>query len=78
MAYSRTRDLPQITEPVCAHLRSKAMIVEGVTDPAQLDLRNHNHSACWCNLTQRPVGPDDNSVDVFGCTASRTCFSATR
>jgi hypothetical protein len=77
MAYERIRDLPQITEPICVHLRTKAMIVEGILDASQLDGRHH-HQACWCNLTQRPKGPDDGHVELLGCTPSRSCYCATR
>lgn len=77
MAYERVRGLPEVNEPVCAHLRSKGMIVAGVVDPSQLE-KGQRHHGCWCNLTQRGVGPDNGTVEVFDCTASRTCFSATR
>ncbi len=77
MAYQRVRGLPEVKEPVCAHLRSKGMIVAGVVDPSQLE-KGHRHHGCWCNLTQRTVGPDDGGVEVFDCTPSRACFSATR
>lgn len=77
MAYERVRDLPQITERVCVHLRSKEMIVEGVLDPSKLDSRHRDH-ACWCNLTQRPKGPDAGRVELDGCTPSRSCYSSVR
>lgn len=77
MAYHRDRGLREVTEPVCAHLRSKGMLVAGIVDAAQLE-KGHGHHGCWCNLTQRTVGPDDGGVEVFDCTPSRACFSATR
>ena len=78
MAYERVRGLPETpSEPVCAHLRSKGMIVAGVADPLQLG-KGHGHHGCWCNLTQRTVGPDDALAEVLDCTPARACFSATR
>ena len=77
MAYKRIRDLPQLTEPLCVHLRTKEMIVKGILDAKELDA-HHTHHACWCNLTQRPMGPDSRAVELLGCTSGRTCFSATR
>jgi hypothetical protein len=77
MAYERIRGLPQFTEPVCVHLRSKGMIVAGVANAAELG-PEHGHHGCWCNLTQRGSGPDDRPAEVLDCTPSRSCFSAIR
>lgn len=75
MAFQKNYDAAEpVTAPACVHLRSKAMYVAG-------DLRNYEHpdeaggaDACWCNLTQHIMGPDDKDVNRRECIAKRTCF----
>ena len=76
MAYERTidpHDLPA-DEPLCIHLRSKAMIVTGEPDPRQADPEQSHTQGCWCNLTQHILGPDKGLVELNHCTAGRECF----
>jgi hypothetical protein len=75
MAHERTFGQPQrISDPPCLHLRSKAIYVTGDPDPADpTEIGSHRYN-CWCNKTQRVVGPDDALVDRFACIDGRGCF----
>jgi len=64
------------TLPACIFLRSKAMYVTG-------DLKNPEHpdeaggQYCWCNLTQRVMGPDQVEVTRNACVPGRDCYRET-
>ena len=75
MAYERSFDLPQqINDPPCRYLRSKAIYMTGNPDPDDpSEIGSHRYN-CWCNKTQRVIGPDDALVDRFQCIAGRSCF----
>ncbi|HND51851.1 MAG TPA: hypothetical protein PLV92_05625 [Pirellulaceae bacterium] len=74
MAFTKYYDanLPS-TQPACILLRSKAMYVTG-------DLRNPEHpdeagcQYCWCLLTQRVMGPDQQEVNRNNCVPGRECY----
>lgn len=59
--------------PACMHLRSKGMYVTGRVDPSE-DHEGMGDGHCWCNLTQRAIGPDDDLVSRRGCRRGRRCF----
>ncbi len=62
--------------PVCIYLRSKAIYVTG---DRQADHRDEDGSHfCWCNQTQREVGPDGLPVLRTECTPTRDCYRLTR
>jgi hypothetical protein len=69
-------ELPQVSSPACIHLRSKSMYVLGqlgqVDHPAE-----PGSGACWCNLTQHAIGPDDKYVARESCIEGRTCYKTT-
>jgi hypothetical protein len=76
MPYSRSFDEPMgPLQPVCRHLRSKAIYVAGQLEPpAEIDAMGSGH--CWCNHTQHVLGPDDRQVDRRECNSARTCYEA--
>jgi hypothetical protein len=76
MPYERSFDEPsEPLEPVCRHLRSKAIFVAGQMEPpAEIERMGSGH--CWCNMTQHVLGPDDLQVDRRECNATRTCYEA--
>ncbi len=79
MAYSRPINPTEpVTWPVCVHLRSKAIYVTGQLDPIQPDEAGAHQHTCWCNLTQRPFGPDEGHVDRHLCLPGRSCYRDTR
>ncbi len=60
-------------QPVCRHLRSKAIYVAGQMEPpAEMQQSGSGH--CWCNLTQHVQGPDNGLVDRRGCNGDRPCY----
>jgi hypothetical protein len=77
MAYSRSFDeLSGPLQPVCRHLRSKAIYVAGQLEPpAELEETGSGH--CWCNHTQHVTGPDNQMVERRDCNANRNCYEAT-
>jgi hypothetical protein len=60
--------------PVCRHLRSNSMYTaEGRPDGIEDD--DYEPSACWCLLTSKPIGPDDDLVCRRACRDSgRPCY----
>ncbi len=77
MAYERSLDeASQPLQPICRHLRSKAMYVAGQMEPpAEMQQTGSGH--CWCNMTQNVFGPDEAIVDRRECDSSRPCYEAT-
>jgi hypothetical protein len=76
MAYSRSFDEPSgPLQPVCKHLRSKAIYVAGQLEPPA-DLQETGSSHCWCNHTQHVMGPDNQMVERRDCNANRTCYES--
>jgi hypothetical protein len=76
MPYERTFDEPsEPLQPICRHLRSKAIFVAGQMEPPA-DLEQTGSGNCWCNLTQHFQGPDDQMVTRRECNSSRTCYQA--
>ena len=75
MAHKRTFDQPEMTsEPPCLHLRSKAIYTTGNPDPDDpTEVGTHRYD-CWCNKTQRVVGPDDILVHRLQCIDGRGCY----
>lgn len=59
--------------PGCIHLRSKSMYVSGNIRTPETPAEVGSH-ACWCNMTQHVIGPDQQSVSPRGCRAGRLCF----
>lgn len=75
MSYSRPIDEPEAPQgPACRQLRSKGMYVTGQLDPASA---GHSDGYCWCNVTQQPLGPDNELVDRSACRTGRACFETT-
>lgn len=62
-----------VREPVCIHLRSKAMYTAGDIQHADHPDEAGSHY-CWCNMTQHVIGPDHADVDHTMCIAGRRCF----
>ena len=75
MAHERSFGLPElISDPPCMHLRSKAIYVTGNPDPDDpSEIGSHRYN-CWCNKTQRVIGPDHELVDRMTCISGRSCF----
>ena len=60
------------TLPPCVYLRSKAMYVTGeIKNPEHPDEAGSQN--CWCNLTQRVMGPDAQPANRLDCVAGREC-----
>ncbi len=77
MPYSRSFDeLNGPMQPICRHLRSKAMYVSGQLEPtAEMEEMGSGH--CWCNHTQQLFGPDSRIADRRDCNSNRPCYEAT-
>lgn len=72
MPYNRPLDEPEaLVGKACLQLRSKGMYVTGQLDPADA---GHSDGHCWCNLTQKPLGPDNVLVERTTCRTGRGCF----
>jgi hypothetical protein len=58
----------------CRHLRSNGMyIFDGRPDGSDDD--DHEPSACWCLLTMKAFGPDDDLVSRRECRdPGRPCY----
>lgn len=66
-------DLPLADGPACMHLRSKGMYVTGKLAPTR-ESDGMGDGYCWCNLTQRVLGPDSEMVERTACTSTRECY----
>ena len=76
MAFSKNTKLEIVDQPPCTQLRSKAIYVMGeIGRPTHPD--EFGSDACWCNLTQHVIGPDDGDVDRTTCVEGRHCFRST-
>jgi hypothetical protein len=76
MPYTRSLDEPQEPlEPVCRHLRSKAIYVSGQMEPPR-DIEAMGSGHCWCNHTAHLLGPDNMQVDRRECNSTRVCYEA--
>jgi hypothetical protein len=77
MPYSRSfGEATGPLQPVCRHLRSKAIYVAGQMEPpAEIVEMGSGH--CWCNFTQHVYGPDNVMVDRRDCNANRPCYEPT-
>lgn len=63
---------PERRLPMCRHFRYKPFRLAGMEvaiDPADGPLVAH----CWCVLTQREFGPDDQPVHLDDCRPGRAC-----
>lgn len=78
MAHHRSVRPELSDQPVCIHLRSKAMYVTGEMNPNHVDESESHYNDCWCNLTQHVFGPDQLQVAPKECNADRDCFRETR
>jgi hypothetical protein len=58
----------------CRHWRSNSLyIFDGPPDGSEDD--DYEPSACWCLLTMKPIGPDDDLVSRRQCRDSgRPCY----
>ena len=75
MAYQRSFDETDSRKlPPCLYLRSKAIYVTGDPDPRTPEEFGSTRFDCWCNRTQRVIGPDDLLVDRSQCVVGRDCF----
>ncbi|MEX0675710.1 MAG: hypothetical protein WD063_01460 [Pirellulales bacterium] len=76
MPYSRTFDEPTgPLQPVCRHLRSKAIYMAGQMEPPP-EMEETGSGHCWCNQTLHILGPDSAVVDRRSCNSNRTCYDA--
>lgn len=76
MAYQRTFDEPTgPLQPVCRHLRSKAIYVSGQMEPPP-EMEEMGSGHCWCNETLHILGPDSQLVDRRGCNSNRPCYES--
>jgi hypothetical protein len=57
----------------CEALRWKSMFIETEGGAELEDSRGSNF---WCVYTQKPIGPDGESVAKDTCTASRSCYNS--
>jgi hypothetical protein len=75
MPYSREFDEPAgPLQPVCRHLRCKAMFVAGQMEPTAEMERTTGSGHCWCNHTLHILGPDSQLVDRRSCNSARDCY----
>jgi len=74
MAFVKQYDASRpVTQPICIHLRSKAIYVTGeLKNPEHPDEEGSHYA--WCNLTQHVKGPDRNDCDRCSCTPGRKCY----
>lgn len=66
-------ELPQVEGPSCMHLRSKGMYVTGKMAPVK-EIDGAGDGYCWCNLTQKGMGPDAEIVERHACSSVRACY----
>ena len=57
----------------CCQLRSKGMYVTGKLVPTR-ETDGMGDGYCWCNMTQRVVGPDNDMVERRSCKPGRSCY----
>lgn len=59
----------------CRHLRTKKMFTIAHPDEAfaEKDDEHLTPSHYWCNLTQSPVGADDQPANPATCKPGRSC-----
>jgi len=77
MAYIRTIDEQAgPIQPVCRHMRSKAMYVAGQMEPPA-EAEQLGSGNCWCIHTQHVYGPDNQLVDRRDCHSGRACYEGT-
>ena len=74
MPYSRSFDEEAgPLQPICQHLRSKAIYVAGQMEPPpEMTAMGSGH--CWCNQTLHVLGPDNDLVDRRTCNSNRACY----
>ena len=60
-------ELPQVPPPRCVHLQSKSMAVYGEGFEGDPDFEA-GVADCWCVLTGRGIGPDDDTVGLKACS----------
>jgi hypothetical protein len=74
MPYTRSSDDLEIAQgPACMHLRSKGMYVTGKLAPSH-ETDGVGDGYCWCNLTQKVLGPDQEMVERGLCLEGRGCY----
>ena len=74
MPYSRSFDeMEGPLQPVCRHLRSKAIYVAGQMEPPA-EMQHTGSGHCWCNHTLHVLGPDSQLVDRRDCNSARPCY----
>lgn len=66
---------PNITLGVhCLKLRTKAMYVQSVVDPAESTFYDtYDNAVYWCVKTQTGFGPDGETVRPDACCGGRGC-----
>ena len=68
-------ELPQPPEPPvrCMHFQSNALAVHG-EGFAKESAVEYGSGQCWCNQTGKPLGPDNDTVNLTACSNSeREC-----
>lgn len=67
-------ELPQVPAPRCIHLHSKAMVVHGEGYESDPDYQDGT-TVFWCLQTAKPLGPDNNEVNMTECRdPQRGCY----
>ena len=63
-------------QPVCQHLRTKAIYIPGGNLQNLVETNSESHY--WCNSTMsNVVGPDDQFIAPASCQGHRSCFQNT-
>lgn len=65
-----------VDQPLCQHFRSRSMYSTGQLDAFNVDNRERFDEQCWCNLTQRSIGPDTAIARLGTCIPGRECFQS--
>jgi hypothetical protein len=60
--------------PICCHLRSKGMFVNGAQEDVASGMPGTGDGYFWCLKTMYQFGPDNELVNRHVCTPSRSCF----
>lgn len=73
MADTNPTPAPITLSPYCMHLSSKKLMFSStlpMRDEDVLDASNH----CWCRVTQKVIGPDQQPVLPADCQRGRGCY----
>jgi hypothetical protein len=60
--------------PVCCHLRSSGMYVNGTTEQTSSGMPGTGDGNFWCLKTMHLFGPDNSIANRQECKPSRSCY----